>query len=187
MFTFSYLSLHLDLFSEDKFKTLDKIFADIEDYDFIMEEDEDGDGVLDIIDQCPGTPEGIPVDSVGCPFDSDGDGVPDYMDREPNSRPGAIVDEYGVEINDNMVIEILNLSAVSRRDVESYLMAHKLHNKPRRSEALPIPDKFKKVDTNGDGYISYDELLKAINDYFDGKSNYSPDDIKELNDFFFLQ
>jgi len=185
MYTFSYLSLHLDLFSEDKYKILDLIYADIEDYDYIMDEDEDGDGVFDGRDLCPGTPEGIPVDSVGCPLDSDRDGVPDYMDREPNSRPSAIVDEYGVEINENMVIEVLNLTAINRRDVESYLT--KQQNKPRRGEALRIPDKFKKVDTNGDGYISYDELLKAINDYFDGKSTYSPDEIQELKDLFFVQ
>ncbi|GHV29424.1 hypothetical protein FACS1894177_00270 [Bacteroidia bacterium] len=46
---------------------------------------------------------------------------------------------------------------------------------------------YKKIDTDGDGYISFDELLKSINDYFDGNSGYSSDDIKELNDFFFEQ
>lgn len=43
--------------------------------------DEDGDGVSDYCDECPGTPPGMPVDEVGCPiwdfapadFDRDGD------------------------------------------------------------------------------------------------------------------
>lgn len=44
--------------------------------------DEDGDGVIDQFDKCPNTPEGVNVDSHGCPLDTDGDGVPDYLDKE---------------------------------------------------------------------------------------------------------
>ena len=188
MYTFSYLSLHLDLFSSDKVKIVEDVFADIENYDPTMDEDEDGDGVLDGADLCPGTPPNVKVDpDTGCPIDSDGDGVPDYLDLEPNSRPGAIVDEYGVEINENMVIDVLNTDAIRRRDVESYLMMQKLQNRSRRSEALPVPDKFKKVDRNGDGYISFDELLKTVYDFFDGNSDFTPDEIEELNNFFFEQ
>ena len=187
MYNFTYVSLHLDLFSSDKVKIVEDLFANIDDFDMAMYDDQDGDGILDGWDQCPDTPEGVPVDSIGCPFDSDGDGVPDYLDREPNSRPGAIVDEYGVEINENTVVELLNVDAIRRSDVEMYLLMHKAQNKSRRGEYLPIPDKFKIVDANGDGYISFDELLKTINDYFDDISIYSPDDIRELNDFFFEQ
>jgi hypothetical protein len=186
MYTFTYLSLHLDLFSSDKVKIVEDLFANIGDYDFAMYDDLDNDGVIDGWDQCPDTPEGVPVDTVGCPFDSDGDGVPDYLDRE-TSRPGAIVDEYGVEINENMVIEIFNAKAIRRSDVESYLLMQKAQNRARRGDPLPIPDKYKNVDADGDGYISFDELLKSINDYFDGSSGYSPGDVKELNDFFFEQ
>jgi hypothetical protein len=186
MYTFTYLSLHLDLFSSDKVKIVENLFANVDDYDMAMYEDLDRDGILDGWDQCPDTPDLVPVDTTGCPFDSDGDGVPDYLDRE-TSRPGAIADEYGVEINENMVIAILDAKAIRRSDVESYLLMHKVQNRARRSDSLPIPDKFKNVDTDGDGYISFDELLKSINDYFDGSSGYSPGDIKELNDFFFEQ
>ena len=34
----------------------------------VVDGDEDGDGVLDSVDQCPGTPAGTRVDSVGCPL-----------------------------------------------------------------------------------------------------------------------
>ncbi len=45
-------------------------------------DDEDGDGIVDQLDRCPGTPAGVQVDSHGCPLDTDGDGVPDYKDKE---------------------------------------------------------------------------------------------------------
>lgn len=57
--------------------------------------DADGDGVYDENDQCPGTPAGVEVDSVGCPSDSDRDGVPDYLDKCPGTPFGARVDSEG--------------------------------------------------------------------------------------------
>lgn len=63
-------------------------------------EDEDGDGIADIIDLCPFTPSGVEVDKNGCPIDSDKDGVPDYLDLEPNSAPNAYVNSDGVTLSD---------------------------------------------------------------------------------------
>src|SRR5690554_254628 len=63
-------------------------------------EDEDSDGVADIVDLCPFTPTGIAVDMYGCPVDSDKDGVPDYLDFEPNSASNAYVDAHGVTLTD---------------------------------------------------------------------------------------
>ncbi|MBC8082261.1 MAG: OmpA family protein [Hymenobacter sp.] len=48
--------------------------------------DEDGDGVADRKDKCPGTPAGVAVDATGCPLDGDGDGVPDYQDKCPTEK-----------------------------------------------------------------------------------------------------
>ncbi|GAB3383880.1 OmpA family protein [Spongiibacter taiwanensis] len=62
-------------------------------------QDEDGDGVPDESDQCPGTPKGVQVDSVGCPLDGDNDGVADYLDQCPNTPAGAKVDEVGCSID----------------------------------------------------------------------------------------
>lgn len=67
--------------------------------------DSDRDGVADIFDECPGTPEGVEVDPDGCPIDSDGDGVPDYLDKEPNSPPNSIVDEDGVALTGDELAE----------------------------------------------------------------------------------
>jgi OOP family OmpA-OmpF porin len=57
--------------------------------------DEDGDGVSDTDDLCPGTPSGVDVDGDGCPFDDDGDGVYNYMDDCPDTPAGAAVDAAG--------------------------------------------------------------------------------------------
>lgn len=186
MYTFSYLAFQIDLFSSGTTKIVEEVFANLDNFDMTMYDDLDVDGVWDGWDECPNTPEGIPVDTLGCPFDTDNDGVPDYLDRE-ESRAGVIVDEYGVEMTDNMM-DIFNTRAVRRSDVETYLLMQKAQNKTRRgTAALPIPDKFQRVDRDKDGYISFDELLKTIDDYFDSVDTYSTDDIKELNDFFFEQ
>lgn len=57
--------------------------------------DEDGDGVPDSRDRCPGTPPGTRVNAHGCPIDSDGDGVPDAIDDCPDTAPGVQVDASG--------------------------------------------------------------------------------------------
>ena len=57
--------------------------------------DSDGDGVYDNYDQCPDTPNGVAVDSKGCPPDLDGDGVYDYLDKCPTTPKGATVDNRG--------------------------------------------------------------------------------------------
>ena len=187
MFSFTYVSLHVDLFSPPRTITEESALINLDDYDFTLYDDEDGDNVMDMADKCLGTPDGIPVDEDGCPFDDDGDGVPNYLDREPNSRPGAIVDEYGVEINESMMAELLNTEAIKRSDVEAYLTLHRMQNRARRGDAPPIPAKFKKSDTNNDGYISFDEHIKSISDFFDGKSDFTPEDLKEQQEFFFEQ
>jgi len=60
-----------------------------------FEADEDGDGVPDSRDKCPGTPKGVKVFSNGCPLDTDADGVPDYLDKCPDTPRGATVDANG--------------------------------------------------------------------------------------------
>ncbi len=66
-------------------------------------EDEDQDGIADIIDHCPGTPAEADVDEFGCPLDGDKDGVPDYLDLEPNSVADAKVNSDGVALTDEEI------------------------------------------------------------------------------------
>jgi OOP family OmpA-OmpF porin len=63
--------------------------------------DSDGDGVIDDMDKCPGTPAGTAVDSSGCPLpqDDDGDGVTNDIDKCPGTPAGAKVDASGCEID----------------------------------------------------------------------------------------
>lgn len=60
-----------------------------------VKKDSDNDGVYDEMDKCPGTPQGVSVDSNGCPFDSDKDGVYDYKDKCPDTPMGAHVNSHG--------------------------------------------------------------------------------------------
>jgi len=62
--------------------------------------DEDGDGVIDLVDHCPHTPSGENVDSRGCPNDDDKDGVPNYRDKELDSAEGAIVNRRGITVSE---------------------------------------------------------------------------------------
>jgi hypothetical protein len=75
-----------------------------EDGNLIVMEDSDGDGVGDYMDQCWGTPAGVPVNEKGCPLDSDGDGYADYMDEEPNS-PHTYVDAKGIALSDEDIYD----------------------------------------------------------------------------------
>jgi hypothetical protein len=76
-----------------------------EDVDYLAydTDDEDGDGVVDFIDECPWTPEGVEVDEKGCPLDKDGDFVPNYRDDELETRENAPVSPNGVEMTDTMI------------------------------------------------------------------------------------
>ena len=62
--------------------------------------DEDKDGVIDLIDQCPHTPIDVQVTALGCPLDEDKDGVPDFLDLEMNSAKGAYVNADGETLDD---------------------------------------------------------------------------------------
>ena len=76
--------------------------------------DSDRDGILDTADQCPATPQGAVVDTLGCsksltqpapspaskpqtllPQDRDKDGIIDTADQCPNTPQGAVVDTLG--------------------------------------------------------------------------------------------
>lgn len=184
-FMFTYFSMHLDLFSSKKTLTVQRLFADV-DFDYTLMGDQDFDGAFDGWDKCPDTPVGVKVDSTGCPLDDDQDGVPNYKDQEPNTPYGAYVDDRGVQIPMDKLISMLDVSsAVPRKDVELFLRNNNNKNQPHVHK--PIPPKFKEVDTNKDGYISFDEILNEIDKYFDFQTNLTSKDIYELNNFFFSQ
>jgi OOP family OmpA-OmpF porin len=75
-------------------------------YDIAPARDSDGDGVIDDLDQCPGTPAGVAVDEKGCPLDSDGDGVYDYQDKCPGTSSDLAVDADGCPIPVTFTLDI---------------------------------------------------------------------------------
>lgn len=185
-FIYSHLSLHFDLFSDPKTRTVELLFADVE-FDPLLYDDEDGDFVLDIADRCPGTPYGVEVDTMGCPMDFDMDEVADYLDRELDTRAGAWVDENGVTLTEEELLERLDIRnrAMTREGAEEF-------NSIISGEYMPpsevaIPAKFQSLDADGDGYLSFEELLQVIDQYFDSQLDLDLEEIRQLNEFFFSQ
>jgi hypothetical protein len=183
-FAFTYVSLHLDLFSEPKVRTEELLFAELDEFDYLMFEDEDGDGVIDGADECPGTPEGVEVDSTGCPYDDDLDGVPNYLDDE-DSPPGAIVNDRGVEMSEGELEALLATpAAIPRSELELYLVPMEQRERMTLDQ---MDEKYHVLDLDGDKYMSFDEMLVAIDEFFDFKSFLNTEEVYEVINFFFAQ
>tara|TARA_B100000683_G_scaffold246782_1_gene258677 strand:- start:1729 stop:3729 length:2001 start_codon:yes stop_codon:yes gene_type:complete len=101
-FTVVNFMVHYDLFTPkpDEYNYYDERNYTNVNFKAMDLEDHDSDGVPDIDDNCPSTPNGVKVNEFGCPFDGDNDGVPDYLDEELNTRPGAVVNERGIQLTD---------------------------------------------------------------------------------------
>ncbi len=182
-FTYTFLSLHLDLFSDPEYRKEKKMFAELPPDD-IYSGDEDHDWVLDLRDECPHTPAGVKVDTLGCPLDSDHDGVPDYLDQEPHTKKGVAVDDEGRRLSDTTGLAILSATGAPADDLGYYLASGAPEKKVHRNT---IPLRFRKADRNRDGEISFDELLKMIEDYFDYRTLLSMEDIYDLINYYFSQ
>jgi len=97
------------------------------------------------------------------------------------------VNDNGVEITEEDLIAKLDQSmAVGRNEIDFYIRRPASYT-ARRTGNVQIPEKFKALDTDKDNYISFDEMLKEIDRYFDFESRLTADDIYELNSFFFSQ
>lgn len=102
--------------------------------------DRDGDGVVDSLDKCPNTPEGIQVGSDGCPLDFDGDGVPDYQDRCPNTKPGVAVDSVGCPA-----------------DADGDGVSDEMDKCPNTPKGIEVDTTGCPMDTDGDGVPDYQD------------------------------
>ena len=166
------------------------------DFKTLWNTDEDGDGVMDRMDECYGTPAGIAVDARGCAPDTDADGVADYKDAEVNSAPYAKVKSNGIAYTD------AELQAQYRDSVGLFgSVLRKVHKKSRphpirkyiplenykRYEDLllvhpeweplvirakaDLPQELKVFDVNNDRKITVAELEHYIDDVFNHPNN----------------
>ncbi len=184
-FFFTHFTMHFDLFSTpgDQADGLDDTDPEVEAFFF---DDEDGDLIADVADHCPGTPPGVLVDTLGCPIDRDNDGVPDYLDEEPDSEFGAWVNEQGITIGEEEFLAQLHRdTALNREDLDRYMQL--IRDRFVERSVVDIPEKFVALDTDEDGYISFEELLKAIDEYFDFEVDLSLEELRQVNEFFFSQ
>lgn len=183
----TYVSLAFDLFSSDDEIAAVENFRNLK-FTVTDRQDEDGDGVDDFNDECPGTPKDVKVTFTGCPVDSDKDGVPDYIDKEEDTPFGSIVNTNGIRMTDAQIITLIyNPDAVGHNETRVYSATSEASAASDSSKPKGIPEKFKSVDKNMDNYISHEELQQAIDQIFEGESNLTPADINELQDFFFEQ
>jgi len=185
-YSYTYVTFHFDLFSDPETITVEKLFADIE-IDYAMYDDEDNDFVFDKADRCPNTPARVKVDSIGCPFDDDNDGVPNFKDKEANTKPNAFVNEAGQEVNLDELAKMMNAEAVKRDEVKAILKSNLSRKYYSALSGVTIPKKFKPIDKDEDGYIAFEEMLEAIDKFFNFESELTTNDINELKEFFFSQ
>jgi hypothetical protein len=177
---------------EDRFKDFD--FSDIEN------EDTDGDGVMDHKDFCQGTPKDVKVDNEGCALDGDEDGVPDYKDKELETVPGSIVTKDGVTLTDEMIANkimikdsvqteyrVFKASDLSKEEQAAIQKQYEDSNNGTSISSVAIPEIFKELDSDKDGFISAKDVIDAIDGFFEGKYDLTAQDLNELIDFFFDQ
>lgn len=184
-YLFTYLTLNFDLFSDRKSYIITRLVMDIEN-EPNLQMDQDGDGVLDPGDDCPDTPANAKVNDYGCPLDTDTDGIPDYLDEDNHTPIGTTVNNKGIAISKGD-FDILDnqFAAVRRQDARIFLSNS--GRKGAYKHKGKMPEKYRKVDLNKDGDISYDELKRAVDDFLDKKSTFTMNEISEIYEYFFAQ
>ncbi len=187
-FLYTYVALKVDIFSSEKIINLGALDLRGIDFSKFDKTDEDGDGVIDLWDECPETPPNVAVDKKGCPLDGDKDGIPDFRDEELTSVDTAIVGINGVTLTEEQIQHLSDsLPAIDMDQICDYYPSMCGIKNILKPNFVKIPDKFKDIDTNKDNYISLEELNDVLDKFFDFKTNLSIDDIYELTKFFFSQ
>lgn len=137
--------------------------------------DIDRDGVLDMFDNCPNTPAGLPVDTCGCPLDTDGDGVYDYLDRCGDTPKGVVVDTCGCPLDtdgDGVPDHIDQCPYTPKNtpvdnhgcpfDADGDGVADHLDKCPNTPEGVKVDQDGCPFDTDGDGIPDYLDKCPTI-------------------------
>jgi hypothetical protein len=155
--------------------------------------DADNDGVPEIIDECPFTPENVETTANGCPVDSDNDAVGNYIDVE-NKTNQFYNDKAGKGFSKQDIInKMLAGETISHEQIYQYYPDLLNGGTVFRQFYKKIPHKFRAIDSDRNLYIDIEELLHAIDTFFDEGENagigshLTVEDLFELIEFFFLQ
>jgi len=74
---------------------------------------------------------------------------------------------------------------MARENVEEYMAI--IRGEYRLESSVEIPENFVSLDVDGDGYLSFDELILVIDKFFDSEVDMNIEEIRDLNNFFFAQ
>ena len=124
----------------------------------INENDSDGDGVTDPLDQCPNTPNGESVDANGCADsqkDPDNDGISGVNDNCPNTANADQADSDGDSVGD-VCDNCSNISNTNQSDNDGDGLGDVCDNDDDNDGVLDTEDAFptnplETLDTDGDG------------------------------------
>lgn len=126
--------------------------------------DDDDDGVPNLWDEEPDSPEGAIVDTKGVTMDSDGDGCPDHEDPEPFSSPQfPIVDcktQWPEPMSEEDVIDL-----IKENSIDAWFLPM-IHFETDKSKILPefysnlqyvgdMMNRYKWMDVNVIGHTDY--------------------------------
>ena len=133
--------------------------------------DEDGDGVVNRDDICPGTDPKYDVDEFGCPLllDTDRDGIPDEQDRCPDTPLGSEVDHEGCPlVGEKMVVLEENIHfAFNKSDLTTMARAvlDRLSDTMRERGSLRISIEGHTDNVGSDDYNEHLSRLRALSAY----------------------
>ena len=148
--------------------------------------DQDRDGVLDNVDQCPETHPNVSVDSNGCELDTDGDGVVDRLDSCPDTAKGAKVDEKGcyILIKETQKIELKVNFASNSAVVPEESMAD-IQSVAEFLVQYPLTDAVVEGHTDDTGAAAYNKALSqrrasAVRDVLINRFNINADRVTAI-------
>jgi hypothetical protein len=200
------LSFNLAKFKKSRSSNPNKNeYSDV-DFDALFKQDSDADGVLDLDDRCPNTPQDVEVGSEGCPKDKDKDGVPDYLDQEIESPEGAYVNEEGVHIPDSLRAASLGKDTLATLREELCAFYPSMCNNTEleveyqilntgsaenlelnKQEGMPIKEVVQMADENKNGKVETKEIYQLIDKFFSGETKLQMIDLHHLVDYYFEQ
>lgn len=118
--------------------------------------DDDKDGVVNELDQCPNSPSGQKVNEVGCSLDDDKDGVANGVDECPTTPAGYVVDAVGCSKKIDLKVMFEHNSAIIKEETLAQIKLFKqyLTDFPQYNAVISGH-----ASKNGDTNADYNNIL----------------------------